>query len=93
MNQYPEGYDGYMEEEEEWDREGLLDPAWEKQQKKVSSKPVITRIFFVNIAFFLKDYYEASSLCIYRDVPFNIIWIIILIMFQSASFKWWYSDL
>ncbi|XP_014779444.1 alpha-actinin, sarcomeric isoform X1 [Octopus bimaculoides] len=26
--------DGYMEEEEEWDREGLLDPAWEKQQKK-----------------------------------------------------------
>ncbi|XP_069116434.1 alpha-actinin, sarcomeric-like isoform X1 [Argopecten irradians] len=31
-----DGYyeDGYMEEEEEWDREGLLDPAWEKQQKK-----------------------------------------------------------
>lgn len=28
-------YDGYMEGEEEWDREGLLDPAWEKQQKKV----------------------------------------------------------
>ncbi|XP_048738035.1 alpha-actinin-like isoform X1 [Ostrea edulis] len=27
-------YDGYMEGEEEWDREGLLDPAWEKQQKK-----------------------------------------------------------
>lgn len=28
-------YDGYMEQEEEWEREGLLDPAWEKQQKKV----------------------------------------------------------
>ncbi|XP_063828658.1 alpha-actinin, sarcomeric isoform X2 [Ostrinia nubilalis] len=27
-------YDGYMEQEEEWEREGLLDPAWEKQQKK-----------------------------------------------------------
>lgn len=27
--------DGYMDGEEEWDREGLLDPAWEKQQKKV----------------------------------------------------------
>ncbi|XP_077287916.1 alpha actinin isoform X2 [Arctopsyche grandis] len=26
--------DGYMEPEEEWEREGLLDPAWEKQQKK-----------------------------------------------------------
>jgi len=24
----------YMEHEEEWDREGLLDPAWEKQQRK-----------------------------------------------------------
>lgn len=29
------GYD-YTQQEEEWDREGLLDPAWEKQQKKVS---------------------------------------------------------
>jgi hypothetical protein len=26
----------YMEPAEEWEREGLLDPAWEKQQKKVS---------------------------------------------------------
>ncbi|CAL1268708.1 unnamed protein product [Larinioides sclopetarius] len=25
---------GYMEQEEEWEREGLLDPAWEKQQRK-----------------------------------------------------------
>ena len=25
----------YMHQEEEWDREGLLDPAWEKQQRKV----------------------------------------------------------
>ncbi|KAK6047262.1 hypothetical protein COOONC_15233 [Cooperia oncophora] len=24
----------YTQQEEEWDREGLLDPAWEKQQKK-----------------------------------------------------------
>lgn len=30
--------DGYMEQEEEWEREGLLDPAWEKQQKKVSDR-------------------------------------------------------
>lgn len=29
----------YMEQEEEWEREGLLDPAWEKQQKKVSALP------------------------------------------------------
>ena len=25
-----------MQQEEDWDREGLLDPAWEKQQRKVS---------------------------------------------------------
>jgi hypothetical protein len=28
--------EGYMEQEEEWEREGLLDPAWEKQQRKVT---------------------------------------------------------
>jgi len=33
MNEY--GEQVYMEQEEEWEREGLLDPAWEKQQKKV----------------------------------------------------------
>ncbi|CAH1791427.1 unnamed protein product [Owenia fusiformis] len=32
---YGEQNDGaYMEQEEEWEREGLLDPAWEKQQRK-----------------------------------------------------------
>lgn len=37
---YSEEYDpnAYMEQEEEWEREGLLDPAWEKQQKKVGRK-------------------------------------------------------
>ncbi|CAL8111578.1 unnamed protein product [Orchesella dallaii] len=32
MGEYSEQQ--YMEQEEEWEREGLLDPAWEKQQKK-----------------------------------------------------------
>lgn len=27
----------YMQPEEDWDRDLLLDPAWEKQQRKVSS--------------------------------------------------------
>jgi len=27
--------DDYMQQEEGWDREGLLDPAWERQQRKV----------------------------------------------------------
>ncbi|KAJ9586207.1 hypothetical protein L9F63_020147, partial [Diploptera punctata] len=35
MNNIDQYGDGYMEQEEEWEREGLLDPAWEKQQKKV----------------------------------------------------------
>lgn len=35
------GENGYMEQEEEWEREGLLDPAWEKQQKKVSDSKKI----------------------------------------------------
>ena len=31
----PYGED-YMQQEEEWEREGLLDPLWEKQQRKVT---------------------------------------------------------
>lgn len=33
-----EQYDGemkYMHQEDDWDRDLLLDPAWEKQQRKV----------------------------------------------------------
>ncbi|CAH0400228.1 unnamed protein product [Chilo suppressalis] len=41
-NNYEYG-DGYMEQEEEWEREGLLDPAWEKQQKKdINKEPATT---------------------------------------------------
>lgn len=29
----------YMQPEEDWDRDLLLDPAWEKQQRKVSGHP------------------------------------------------------
>lgn len=43
QNGYAVDYgDAYMEQEEEWEREGLLDPAWEKQQKKVTFWKVIT---------------------------------------------------
>ena len=41
--------DGYMEPEEEWEREGLLDPAWEKQQKKVK----LSSFFFRLIIFYI----------------------------------------
>lgn len=37
--------DGYMAPEEEWEREGLLDPAWEKQQKKVSEFRLLPLLF------------------------------------------------
>ena len=32
------------DQDEEWEREGLLDPAWEKQQRKVS----MIKIFYSN---------------------------------------------
>ncbi|KDR16232.1 hypothetical protein L798_09649 [Zootermopsis nevadensis] len=41
MNNIDQYGDGYMEPEEEWEREGLLDPAWEKQQKKL--RQLVTR--------------------------------------------------
>lgn len=35
-------YDGeehnYMQQEDDWDRDLLLDPAWEKQQRKVGEQ-------------------------------------------------------
>lgn len=35
---YDNGYeDVYMMQEDEWDRDMLLDPAWEQQQRKVSN--------------------------------------------------------
>lgn len=34
---YQNNENNYMEQEEEWEREGLLDPAWEKQQRKVGA--------------------------------------------------------
>lgn len=72
---YPVDADGYMEQEEEWEREGLLDPAWEKQQKKVSVKKSVyyiilhkttnstqlsTRSFAIQ--FFLARYFAHNSL-------------------------------
>jgi hypothetical protein len=33
--------DGYMAQAEEWEREAVLDPAWERQQKKVRSISMI----------------------------------------------------
>lgn len=41
---YDNGYeDEYMMQEEEWDRDMLLDPAWEQQQRKVSDSLVKIR--------------------------------------------------
>lgn len=34
MEQY-DGEEAYMQQEDDWDRDLLLDPAWEKQQRKV----------------------------------------------------------
>ena len=37
----------YMEQEEEWEREGLLDPAWEKQQRKVRDPDFQSIVFII----------------------------------------------
>ena len=36
----------YTQPEEEWDRDALLDPAWEKQQKKVKLNGSLVISFF-----------------------------------------------
>ncbi len=43
----------YMQQEEEWEREGLLDPLWEKQQRKVTLAFNITTfsLFFLFLGY------------------------------------------
>lgn len=59
--------DGYMEQEEEWEREGLLDPAWEKQQRKVC---LLDDYLFNQIVLELKRCIKASNDL--KSVPFRI---------------------
>lgn len=43
---YDNGYeDEYMMQEDEWDRDMLLDPAWEQQQRKARHKQPVTLTF------------------------------------------------
>lgn len=37
--------EAYMNQEDDWDRDLLLDPAWEKQQRKVGSHECAGRHF------------------------------------------------
>lgn len=63
MNNYDGVYtDGYMEQEEEWEREGLLDPAWEKQQKKVSPQPYTHFIDGLTASLERANFYEQTTL-------------------------------
>lgn len=55
-----------MEQEEEWEREGLLDPAWEKQQRKV--KPDTKAILSFLSLFILKN----------EDSPPLFMWLLLL---------------
>lgn len=49
MDQY-DGDDEYMQQEDDWDRDLLLDPAWEKQQRKVSVTPFFLRFKGADVA-------------------------------------------
>ena len=53
QNQTDYEYDEYMAQEEEWEREGLLDPAWEKQQRKVRLLAFLCFIYSRNYRPFL----------------------------------------
>ena len=68
-NQFGGGPNDYMEQDEEWEREGLLDPAWEKQQRKVRrsslyyakcrlrSQQYINVVVNITIFLYLLEYY------------------------------------
>ncbi len=46
----------YMGQEEEWEREGLLDPAWEKQQRKVNNQ-----LMYISLAMSMSSNFNCGS--------------------------------
>lgn len=61
-------YDGYMEQEEEWEREGLLDPAWEKQQKKVGLFPRVCVRSWPDIDGSFFSYYTGDTVQMFAHI-------------------------
>lgn len=59
--------DGYMEQEEEWEREGLLDPAWEKQQRKVQFQ--VFFCFSLHLAVSLSVSFSSLQTCFVPRLP------------------------
>ena len=63
---------GYMERDEEWEREGLLDPAWEKQQRKVTAQKYyailrknitfLRNMLYLNLNYLYKFFLRAQEL-------------------------------
>lgn len=87
--------DAYMEQEEEWEREGLLDPAWEKQQKKVSLTIIVYILLllffsiFSNILLVLLDFFFTSINCLQNKVIkifFYFAWCVMIINFPPVYF-------
>ena len=55
--------DSYMEQENEWEREGLLDPAWEQQQKKVRSFTCLSMYFDRKVLHLTEKFVHAKISC------------------------------
>jgi len=79
-----DGYpsDDYMDPEDEWDREQLLDPAWEKQQKKVCHN---FRDIVVYVYVFL--YFDVLTIRIFVISQFKVqIWSWHVLFFTYISY-------
>ena len=57
-------------QEEEWEREGLLDPAWEKQQRKVRNKNSSLSIQYS----YLSEYQIGDPFCLSAKVSRGIMY-------------------
>lgn len=52
----------YMQQEEEWEREGLLDPLWEKQQRKVNYLPFFSNFILKIFTFFSPNWIKIHQI-------------------------------
>lgn len=51
MDPYDGDENDYMPQEDDWDRDMLLDPAWEKQQRKVNRVYLVIYIIYIYISY------------------------------------------
>ena len=78
----------YMEQEEEWEREGLLDPAWEKQQRKVNFINYLTNKTILILLYFSIGFFSFSCNIFWKFVVIRSLIYLCKISIMTLTYRW-----